>query len=84
MKVLDIPICDFCSRDQLSPAHVLLAGGTAGIANWVVGIAPDTLKSRLQTAPEGKYTAVRHVFVDMVSEVEPHAQVQASHFPGPS
>ena len=33
----------------------------------MVAIAPDTLKSRLQTAPEGKYTGVRQVFVDMVS-----------------
>lgn len=32
-----------------------MAGGLAGIANWSVCIPPDVLKSRLQTAPEGKY-----------------------------
>mmetsp|Transcript_33283 Transcript_33283/g.43891 ORF Transcript_33283/g.43891 Transcript_33283/m.43891 type:complete len:314 (+) Transcript_33283:69-1010(+) len=40
---------------QLSPAAVLCAGGFAGVANWMVAIPPDTVKSRLQTAPEGKY-----------------------------
>lgn len=33
----------------------LLAGGFAGIANWSVCIPADVMKSRLQTAPEGKY-----------------------------
>lgn len=33
----------------------ILAGGMAGIMNWVVGMPADVLKSRLQTAPEGKY-----------------------------
>jgi solute carrier family 25 carnitine/acylcarnitine transporter 20/29 len=33
----------------------LMAGGFAGMANWVPAIPVDTLKSRLQTAPEGKY-----------------------------
>ena len=37
------------SRQDLSPGRVLLAGGSAGMANWAVAIAPDTLKSRLQT-----------------------------------
>ena len=45
---------------------MLLAGGSAGVANWVVAIAPDTLKSRLQTAPPGRYTGIAHVFTDMV------------------
>jgi len=33
----------------------LCAGGFAGMANWLPAIPVDTLKSRLQTAPEGKY-----------------------------
>jgi len=33
----------------------LMAGGFAGMANWLPAIPVDTLKSRLQTAPEGKY-----------------------------
>ena len=55
------------SRDQLSPGRVLIAGGSAGVMNWAVAIAPDTLKSRLQTAPPGKYNGVRDVFRELVS-----------------
>jgi len=36
-------------------AYTLFAGGMAGIANWLPAIPIDTLKSRLQTAPHGKY-----------------------------
>jgi len=34
----------------------LMNGGTTGIAFWLVVLPMDTIKSRLQTAPEGKYT----------------------------
>lgn len=27
----------------------IFAGGMAGISNWVIGMPPDVLKSRLQT-----------------------------------
>lgn len=37
-------------------ALTLIAGGFAGIMNWVPAIPVDTLKSRLQTAPPGQYT----------------------------
>ena len=57
------------SRDELSPARILLAGGSAGVVNWVVAIAPDTLKSRLQTSPPGMYSGIREVFTDMVSRI---------------
>jgi len=33
----------------------LFAGGMAGIMNWLPAIPMDTLKSRLQIAPDGKY-----------------------------
>ncbi|VDK70988.1 unnamed protein product [Onchocerca ochengi] len=45
---------------NLSPLSTLAAGGLAGIANWSICIPPDVLKSRLQTAPEGKYPEVDH------------------------
>ena len=38
------------------------------MAYWVVCIAPDTLKSRLQASPPGKYSGVSQVFMDMVRE----------------
>jgi len=49
-------------RSQLGVAKTLFAGGMAGIFNWIVAIPPYVLKSRLQTAPEGKYNGVRDVF----------------------
>eukprot|EP00794_Sanderia_malayensis_P006981 gene6981-7766_t len=61
-------------RDQLSPLRILLAGGTAGIFNWLVAIGPDTLKSRLQTAPEGTYNrGIRSVFAEMMKKEGPSA-----------
>ncbi|CAB3997539.1 mitochondrial carnitine acylcarnitine carrier -like, partial [Paramuricea clavata] len=44
----------------------------AGMANWTVSIAPDTLKSRLQTAPDGTYpNGVRDVFKQLMREEGP-------------
>ncbi|RXK42675.1 solute carrier family 25 (mitochondrial carnitine/acylcarnitine transporter), member 20/29 [Tremella mesenterica] len=40
----------------LSLGAVMLAGGTAGVAMWSLAIPPDTIKSRLQSAPQGTYT----------------------------
>ncbi|CAJ0579800.1 unnamed protein product, partial [Mesorhabditis spiculigera] len=57
---------------KLSPGAVLLAGGLAGIANWSVCIPADVLKSRLQTAPEGKYPdGIRGVFKEVMREEGP-------------
>lgn len=36
-------------KDSPSILGTILAGGAAGIANWLVGMPPDVLKSRLQT-----------------------------------
>ena len=35
-------------KGGLSPLRTMLAGGLAGIANWIYAIPPDVLKSRLQ------------------------------------
>lgn len=57
---------------ELSVAATLTAGGMAGMFNWAVAIAPDVLKSRLQTAPEGKYpNGIRSVFVDIMKTEGP-------------
>ena len=62
------------STSDLGPGRVLVAGGLAGMANWAVGIAPDTLKSRLQTAPEGTYPkGVRSVFAEILRTEGPTA-----------
>ncbi|KAF5276664.1 hypothetical protein FQA39_LY06468 [Lamprigera yunnana] len=52
----------------------ILAGGSAGIANWLVGMPPDVLKSRLQTAPHGTYpNGLRDVFTDLMKKEGPFA-----------
>ena len=53
---------------KLSPLAVMVAGGFAGMACWGVCIPPDTLKSRYQTAPDGKYTSIIHVFRTLIKE----------------
>ncbi len=46
------PVC----RRKISVGGTVLAGGMAGICNWLVAIPADVVKSRLQTAPEGVYS----------------------------
>jgi len=54
---------------SLGVLRTLLAGGLAGMANWVPAIPVDTLKSRLQIAPDGKYTnGIRSVAKEIFSE----------------
>jgi len=58
----------------LSPLRTMAAGGIAGLANWIVAIGPDVLKSRLQTAPEGTYPhGIRSVFADIMRKEGPSA-----------
>ena len=40
----------------LSLPAIVFAGGMAGVAMWSVAIPPDTIKSRLQSAPTGTYS----------------------------
>ncbi|KAJ1917371.1 carnitine transporter [Mycoemilia scoparia] len=61
------------SPDKLSIPVVLAAGGIAGMLNWAVAIPPDVLKSRLQTAPDGRYSGVRQVFVELMKTEGPKA-----------
>ncbi|XP_045126028.1 mitochondrial carnitine/acylcarnitine carrier protein-like isoform X2 [Portunus trituberculatus] len=59
---------------ELSPLRTVVAGGIAGMLNWLVAIGPDVLKSRLQTAPEGKYpNGIRSVFVEIMKNEGPQA-----------
>lgn len=61
------------SKSDLSVGKTLFAGGMAGIFNWLVAIPPDVLKSRLQTAPEGKYNGIRDVFRETMKNEGPLA-----------
>jgi len=51
----------------------IFAGGSAGIAYWIVGMPPDVIKSRLQTAPAGTYTGMRDVFGKLMHNEGPTA-----------
>lgn len=70
-----------CLKEQFTPEGgklsllaTIAAGGFAGIANWLIGMPPDILKSRLQTAPEGTYKhGIREVFVKLMKNEGPLA-----------
>ncbi|VEN48433.1 unnamed protein product [Callosobruchus maculatus] len=70
-------IKDAITNNQTEPPSILgtiVAGGAAGIANWAVGMPPDVLKSRLQTAPEGTYkNGIRDVFAQLIKNEGPLA-----------
>ncbi|XP_028397785.1 mitochondrial carnitine/acylcarnitine carrier protein-like [Dendronephthya gigantea] len=62
------------SRADIGPLRIFVAGGFAGMMGWIPGIAPDSLKSRLQTAPEGTYPkGLRDVFRYTIREEGPKA-----------
>ena len=46
---LQVALAPENSDGKLSPIRTMFAGGMAGIANWIIAIPPDVLKSRLQT-----------------------------------
>ncbi|XP_069065594.1 mitochondrial carnitine/acylcarnitine carrier protein-like [Pleurodeles waltl] len=56
---------------QLSSIRILLAGGFAGVCNWVVAIPMDVLKSRFQIAPEGRYQGFADVLREVLREEGP-------------
>ncbi|CAL8071074.1 unnamed protein product [Calicophoron daubneyi] len=59
----------FDNVHQINVGQTLLAGGLAGVCNWLVAIAPDVLKSRLQSAPEGRYpNGIRSVFSELIAK----------------
>jgi len=65
--------CELEGREKPSTMGTLLAGGCAGVGNWIVAIPFDTVKSRWQTAPTGRYKSVLDVFQTLVREEGPTA-----------
>ncbi|XP_067384674.1 mitochondrial carnitine/acylcarnitine carrier protein isoform X3 [Channa argus] len=59
------------SVSQLSTPNILLAGGIAGILNWTIALPPDVLKSKFQTAAEGKYRGLLDVLRTLLREEGP-------------
>lgn len=56
------------NKGQLSLPAIVTAGGFAGMACWTVGIPFDVIKSRYQTAPEGKYGGIVDVYKALIKE----------------
>lgn len=65
--------CQLEGRDKASTIGILIAGGCAGIANWIIAIPFDTIKSRWQTSPIGKYKNLMDVFQTLLREEGPRA-----------
>ncbi|XP_075691103.1 mitochondrial carnitine/acylcarnitine carrier protein-like [Rhinoderma darwinii] len=59
------------SVSDLSAARIMLAGGVAGMCNWVVAIPMDVLKSRFQTAPDSRYRGILDVFREVLRDEGP-------------
>ena len=53
---------------DLSPLVLLFAGGMGGVFNWLAIFPIDVIKSRLQTAPEGRYLGMVDCFKKIVSQ----------------
>ncbi|CAF0859820.1 unnamed protein product [Rotaria sp. Silwood1] len=56
-------------KEKLSTWRTILAGGTAGLFSWLIGMPADVLKSRLQSAPSDKYpNGARDVFRELIKK----------------
>ena len=55
-EVMKYKMRQMSSTGELNLGHFIVAGGIAGIMNWVPAIPFDVLKTNFQTAPHGKYT----------------------------
>jgi len=58
---------------ELSLGTVIFAGGLAGMANWIVMMPLDVIKSRLQTAPDGVYSGWMDVARTLLKKEGPSA-----------
>lgn len=54
------------SSKDFTLAHTLFAGGMAGLLGWIYMLPPDTIKSRIQSAPEGTYKGMFDCFQQLV------------------
>ncbi|CAF0938033.1 unnamed protein product [Rotaria sordida] len=57
------------SKENISAWRTILAGGTAGLFSWLIGMPADVVKSRLQSAPSDKYpNGARDVFRELIKK----------------
>lgn len=61
-------------KKEIGMLATIIAGGAAGMSNWLIGMPADVLKSRLQTAPEGTYpNGIKDVLADLIRKEGPLA-----------
>lgn len=65
--------CQLEGREKASTIGTLVAGGCAGVSNWIVAIPFDTVKSRWQTAPAGQYKSLFDVLQTLLKKEGPQA-----------
>eukprot|EP00545_Synedropsis_sp_CCMP1620_P001389 CAMPEP_0119013838 /NCGR_PEP_ID=MMETSP1176-20130426/9067_1 /TAXON_ID=265551 /ORGANISM="Synedropsis recta cf, Strain CCMP1620" /LENGTH=288 /DNA_ID=CAMNT_0006966959 /DNA_START=111 /DNA_END=977 /DNA_ORIENTATION=+ len=53
-------------RETASVSATFMAGGLAGVCNWMVAIPFDVVKSRYQAAPPGVYRNLMHVVRELI------------------
>jgi solute carrier family 25 (mitochondrial carnitine/acylcarnitine transporter), member 20/29 len=64
---------DYGGRSVPPISSTILAGGLAGVANWIVAIPFDVVKSRWQSSEPGRYPNVRAVIVHLLQTEGPKA-----------
>lgn len=71
-EVMKYKMRQMSSTGELNLGHFIIAGGVAGIMNWVPAVPFDVLKTNYQTAPLGKYTGCfvgsRPVYKALIAE----------------
>lgn len=53
-------------QEKASFSATFMAGGMAGICNWIIAIPFDVIKSRYQSAPQGMYRNLAHVVRELI------------------
>ena len=71
-EVMKYQMRKYSSTGELNLGHFIIAGGVAGIMNWVPAVPFDLLKTNYQIAPMGKYTGCfvgsRPVYKALIAE----------------
>uniref|UniRef100_A0A671RMF7 Mitochondrial carnitine/acylcarnitine carrier protein-like n=1 Tax=Sinocyclocheilus anshuiensis TaxID=1608454 RepID=A0A671RMF7_9TELE len=63
----------FLTPERECTSRVLLAGGIAGMLNWLIALPADVLKSNYQTATDRRYRGLRDVLKTLLREEGAHA-----------
>lgn len=61
-------LCRMEDTETASLPAIFMAGGMAGVANWIIAIPFDVVKSRYQTAPSGKYRNLLDVLLTLINK----------------